>query len=79
MQVIFNGAMQHAYGNTISGESFFLSFYFTALFLIAGFKTMFKSWVNDGYTLSKFVLKNSWAKWIDDNDNNTFLIQEFKL
>ena len=56
--MMFNGAMQHVQWNMISRESFFLPFYFTALFLILVFKSMFKSSVNDVCTVSKFVLRN---------------------
>ena len=65
--------MQHVQWDMISGESFFLPFYFTALFLILVFKSMFKSSVNDVYTVSKFVLRNLWANQIDDNDRNNFI------
>ena len=43
MRITFNGAKQHAQCNTIRGESFFFPLYFTALFLIAAFKNIFKS------------------------------------
>ena len=43
MRIMFNGALQQAQWNMISRESFFLPFYFTALFLIVAFKNMFKS------------------------------------
>ena len=76
---MFNGAMQHSQCNMISRESFFPPFYFTALFLIVKFKSMFKSWANKVYTVSKLVLTSLWAKLIDDNDNDIFLIQLFKL
>ena len=56
IRIMFNGATQHAQCNMINGESFFIPFYFTALFLIAAFKSMLKSWVNNVYTVSKFVL-----------------------
>ena len=75
MRIILNGAMQHAKCNMISGESFFFQFYITALFLFVAFRNIFKSWVNDVYTVSKFVITNSGAKLIDNNDNGTFLIK----
>ena len=76
---MFNGAMQHSQCNMISGESFFVPFYFTALFLIVKFKNMFKSWVSNVYTVSKFVLTSLLANLLDDNDNDIFLIQLFKF
>ena len=43
MRIMFNAAVQHSQCNMISGESFFPPIYFTALFLIVKFKSMFKS------------------------------------